>query len=213
MDKLVIWGASGHARVVADIIRLQGEYEILGFIDNIHPERHRTDFCGAQILGGEEQLDKILDQGVRHILLGFGDCAARLKLSEKVKSMGFHLATAIHPSAIMASDATIGAGTVVVGGVVINPGCTIGENVILNTSSSVDHDCMIGDGAHICPGAHLAGKVTIGRGTWIGIGACVIDHISIGTSVLIGAGAVVVKDIPDHVVAYGNPARVIRKIP
>ena len=207
MDKIVIWGASGHAMVVADIIRLQGQYQIVGFLDNINHQRHNNAFYGSQILGGEEQLDKLRIQGVNFLIFGFGNGKARLKLTDLVKLKGFQLPSAIHPDSIIASDVTIGPGTVVAAGAVINPKCLIGENVIINTSSSVDHECVIEDGAHICPGAHLAGKVTVGRAAWVGIGACVIDHISIGEESLIGAGAVVIKDVPDHAVAYGNPAK------
>jgi UDP-N-acetylbacillosamine N-acetyltransferase len=208
MRKIVIWGASGHALVVADIIRLRGEYQIIGFLDNINPQRRHTNFSGAKILGGEEQLEELLEQGINRIILGFGDCRARLNLAEAVKLKGFQLVSAIHPDAIIAKDVSIKPGTVVTAGAVINPGCTIGANVIINTLSSVDHECKIDDGAHICPGVHLAGNVNVGRGAWIGIGACVNSRISIGSSALIGAGAVVLKDIPENVVAYGNPAKI-----
>lgn len=210
MDKIVIWGASGHAKVVADIIRLRGEYQIFGFIDSINPERRNAEFYGANILGGAEQLDRLKDEGVDQLIFGFGNGDARLRLAELIKSKGFRLVSAIHPRSITASDVTIAPGTVVAAGAVINPGSLIGENVIINTSSSIDHDCVIGDGTHICPGVHLGGHVKIGRGTWIGIGACVSDHISIGNESMVGAGAVVIRDLPDNVVAYGNPAKVAK---
>lgn len=208
MKKIVIWGASGHAIVVADILHLQGEYEIVGYLDDINPQRHGAMFHGMRILGGEEQLKIIRDQGVNHLIIGFGNCEARLALADRIKLLGFDLAVAVHPSAIISSDVIIQPGTVVAAGAVINPGCQIGRNVIINTSSSVDHECAIADGAHICPGVHLAGNVTVGRGAWVGIGASVINRISIGSASLIGAGAVVVKDIPDNATAYGNPAKV-----
>jgi len=207
---LIIWGASGHARVVADIVRVRGEYNIVGFLDSVNPERRGTDFCGAHILGGAEELDLLARQGVTHVILGFGNCGARLKLAETVRKNGFLLATATHRQAIIASDVLIGAGTVIAAGVVINPATQIGENVIINTGACVDHDCVIKDGAHICPGVRLGGHVTVERASWVGIGATIIDHIHIGASTLIGAGAVVVNDIPDNVVAYGVPARIVR---
>lgn len=210
--KLVIWGASGHARVIADIVRLQGLYEVVGFIDDISPERHRVPFVGVKILGGQEQLDQLLEQNINHIILGFGDCEARLRLAELVLSKGFEIARAVHPQTIIAQGTPIGAGTVIAAGAIINPGTTIGANVIINTAASVDHDSVIEDGVHICPGVHLGGHTIVRRSTLVGIGASVKDRVEIGSNSIIGAGAVVVKDIPDHVMAYGVPARVIKKI-
>lgn len=209
---LVIWGASGHALVVADIVRRQGAYRIVGFLDNVNPGRRGAEFCGASILGGEEQLAPLLEQGVRHILLGFGDCRMRLELTGVLQSQGFSLPVAVHPQSIVAEDVVLGAGTVIAGGVVVNPSAKVGRSVIINTTACVDHECIIGDAAHICPGVRLAGRVEVGQATQIGIGAIVIDKIHIGARVLIGAGAVVVSDIPDSVVAYGIPARIKRKV-
>ncbi len=210
-SKLVIWGASGHALVVVDIIQLQGLYEITGFLDNVHPQHHGKDFCGFPILGGQEQLDFLKERKVEYLILAFGNCQARLRLSELVCVKGFSLATAIHPTAIIAADASIGVGTVIAAGAVVNPGTRIGENSIINTCASIDHECVIEAGVHICPGVHLAGRVRVGRGTWVGIGATLIEGVQVGTHSLIGAGAVVVNDIPDGVIAYGVPAKIIRK--
>lgn len=210
--KLVIWGTGGHALVVADIVRLQNEYELVGFLDNVYPERHHMTFCGVPVLGGEEQLGVLHQHEVSHLLLGFGNCHARLKIAKMLSEKGFCLATAIHPKAILASDVQIGVGSVIAAAAVVNPGTVIGENVIINTSASVDHECFIENGVHICPGVHLAGTVSIGQATKVGIGATVINHIRIGRRSVIGAGAVVVHDIPDDVIAYGVPAIIVRKV-
>ena len=209
---LVIWGASGHARVVADIVRLSGNFDIIGFLDSIDASRKGMDFCSSTILGGEEQLEKLYKRNVKHLVFGFGNCQARLTLAPVVSSLGFEFATAIHPNATVAKDVRIGKGTVVMAGAVINPGSMVGENVIVNTSASVDHDCIIANAVHVGPGSHIGGGVTIGPGTWIGIGAVVKDKIRIGDGSIIGAGAVVLRDIPDGVVAFGVPAKVIRKM-
>lgn len=208
MEKVVIWGASGHAMVIADIINLLGEYRIFGFLDDMNPGRRGTDFWGYKILGGAEQLDWLLEKDIKKIIFGFGNNNARLRLADLVKTKGFQLISAIHPKSTIAKNVNIAPGTVVTAGAVINSGSQIGENVIINTSSSVDHECIIGDGAHISPGVHLGGQVVIGRGSWIGLGTCVIDHILIGSNSMIGAGSVVVENIPDNVVAYGNPAKI-----
>lgn len=211
-EKLVIWGASGHAKVVADIIRLQGKYEIVGFLDDWNPHFHGADFCGAKVLGGREQLERLYRAGVRQIVLGFGKCHARIELSELVKSLGFNLATAIHPRATVAADVRVGPGTVIAAGAVINPGCSVGENVIVNTLSLVGHDCIVEDGATISSGARLAGGVRVGRAAWVGIGSTVVERAHIGAGARIGAGSVVLNDIPEYVLAHGVPAKIIRRI-
>jgi UDP-N-acetylbacillosamine N-acetyltransferase len=211
-DRIVIWGASGHALVVADIVRVSGTYELVGFLDDLDLSRHQTDFHGIPILGGTQQLDSLRKSGIEYLTVGVGDCAARLKLAEVALEKGFSLARAIHPRAIIAADVEMGPGTVVAGGAVINPGCRIGSNVIINTCASVDHECVIEAGAHIGPGVNLGGKVTVGMGSWIGIGANVRDGVVVGDRSIIGAGAVVLRDVAAESVAFGVPAKVQRKI-
>jgi len=210
--KMVIWGASGHALVVADAVRLAGEYEIAGFLDDQNPDRRGEAFCGSAILGGYEMLDGLPATGIEAIFLGFGDGNARLRLAAIVSAKGFSLPMIVHPRAVVASDVVLGPGTFVAAGAVINAQARIGAQVIVNTCASVDHESVVEDGAHICPGVHLAGGVRVGRAAWIGIGASVIDKAHIGASSVIGAGAAVVGDIPDGVIAYGVPARVIRRL-
>jgi UDP-N-acetylbacillosamine N-acetyltransferase len=211
-EVVIIWGASGHALVVADILRLQKKYQLAGFLDTINPVEAGATREGLPVYGGIEQLDALYEAGIHNLIFGFGDCKARLRLSELVLSKGFNLATAIHPQAVVAAGVQIQPGVVIAAGAVINPGSVIGKNAIINTAASVDHECMLGEAVHISPGVRLAGKVTVGSGTWVGIGAIVIDHCTIGAGSMIGAGALVVNDIPDGVLAYGVPARVIRKL-
>lgn len=213
MPKLVIWGAGGHARVVADIVQLAGEFEIIAFLEEHSAERHGTHLFGAPIVGGRESLPGLRQDGVTHAFIAIGDCAVRLRLAAIAQEQGFRLALALHPRAIIARDVIMGNGSVVMAGAIVNPGARIGENVIVNTAATVDHDGDIGAGAHIAPGVHLAGDVTVGAGAYLGIGSVVREGIHIGTGAMVGAGSVVVSDIPDRVLAYGVPARVIGTLP
>jgi UDP-N-acetylbacillosamine N-acetyltransferase len=208
---LIIWGAGGHACVVADIVRLVGAYAIVGFLDD-EPGRCGEPFCRAAVLGSREQLDGLRAKGVKHLIVAVGSCPARLVMAEIAHSHGFRLTVAVHPQAIVADDAIIGAGTVIAAGAVVSPGALLGACVIVNTRASVDHECELDDGVHIGPGAHLGGRVTVGRGAWVGLGAAVRERVTVGAGALVGMGAVVVEDIPAGMVAYGVPARVVREV-
>lgn len=210
--KLVIWGASDHAMVVADIIRLCEEYELVGFLDDMNPERHGAVFFGSTIIGGKEQLNELRRQGVHHVIFGFGHAEARLLLAEHVRAQGFRLATAIHPHAVIAADVAIREGTVIKAGAVVDPDVTIGGNVIIGAGATIAHGSTLAKGVRISGGADLAGRVHIEEAAWIGVGAVIKNHVRIGARALIGAGAVVVEDIPEGMVGYGNPARVVRKV-
>jgi UDP-N-acetylbacillosamine N-acetyltransferase len=210
--KLVIWGASGHALVVVDILRLLGQYEIVGLLDDVNSQRRGSHVAGLTVLGGAEQFDELKRGDTTHVTLAIGDCSARLRLAKVARSAGFQFASAIHPRAVVAGSAQVGGGTVVAAGAVINPGATVGENVIINTSATVDHECSIADGVHLSPGVHLGGLVTVEEGAWIGIGATIRDRIRIGAHSIIGAGAVITRDVPPSVVVYGVPGKVIRSV-
>ena len=208
--RIALWGASGHALVVTDILQLCREFEIIGYLDDANPERKNETFSEARVLGGKEQLSYLKEKGINHIIVAIGDCRARLKISATVQQAGFARITAIHPSSIVARSAVVGAGTVVAAGAVINPATKIGDDVIINTCASIDHECIINDGVHIGPGTHTGGLVRIDRCTFVGAGVTIRDRVHIGRNCVIGAGSVVVQDIPDDVVAYGVPARVVR---
>jgi acetyltransferase EpsM len=205
---LLIWGASGHAEVVADAVRCNTEYRLVGFLDDTTPDN--SELCGLRVFSSRDVLSQAKQFDFGHVVIGFGACAARVSAAGVVVQHGLQLATIIHPRAVVAQSAIIGAGTVVMAGTVINPSVVVGQNVIVNTAASLDHHCRIGDGAHIAPGARLAGNVEVGRCAWVGLGAVVLERRRVGDDSIVGAGSVVTADVPAGVVAYGNPARVVR---
>lgn len=209
---VVIWGASGFALVISDIIRLRGEFELVGYLDDINPQRKGMKFGNSIILGGREQLEQLAVEGIKNIILGFGDCKGRLKLSALVKTHGFSLVSAINPRAIISEEVQIGEGVFIGAGVIIDPYVIVGEGCIINRGALIGHESIMEDYVNIAPGVNIGGRVSIGKGTFLGIGSTVINNIKIGSNVIIGAGSVVVKDIPDNVVAYGIPAKVIRNV-
>ncbi|MBW2040300.1 MAG: acetyltransferase [Deltaproteobacteria bacterium] len=206
---VLIYGASGHGKVIIDIIEKEGKHKIAGLIDD-NPQMQGKDFCGYPVIGGFEVLKEDVHHSYR-LILAVGDNRSRKRLWEMVKPLGYGLIRAVHPSAQIGQDVFIGSGTVIMANVAINPGARIGENVIVNTGATVDHDCIIGDYAHISPGTHLAGNVRVGELTHIGIGAIVISNVKIGKGSIIGAGTVVIEDIPNDVKAVGIPAKAIKK--
>lgn len=201
MDKTIyVYGAGGHAGVVAAACRLRG-YRIGGFIED-NSSRIGTEFCRSRIWAHADLPEKAA------VIIAFGNCRRRYELGEALRTAGFSLPAIIHPSAIIADDAIIGDGCFIGALVNVDPGCTIGDFCILNNQSGICHDSTMAHGCHLCPSSHLAGNVHVGQTSWIGIGAKVIDKIQIGANVVIGAGSVVVNDIPDGALAYGVPARI-----
>jgi len=208
-EKLLIYGASGHAKVVLDIVELSGDYEIVGLLDD-NPRLHGRQLSGYPILGGFELLSS-KDHRDCKLILAVGDNRARRELCRRVRALGYELACAVHPSAQIARGVSVGGGTVIMANAAINPGTEVGENVIINTGATIDHDCVIEDYVHISPGVHLAGEVNVGELAHIGIGASVIQGVRIGRNSIIGAGAVVIDDIPEGVTVVGIPAEVIKR--
>jgi UDP-N-acetylbacillosamine N-acetyltransferase len=209
--KLVLWGAGGHGGVVLDAVRQQGLHEVVAFLDetgHTGADFHRS---GVQIIRRRDDMRHLHAAGIRGIVIAIGDEGKRTELAAAAVKVGFELCTIVHPSAVICSDVQIGAGAVIFAGAVVQTGSEIGANVIINTCASIDHDCRIGHGAQLAPRATLGGRVKVSDLTFIGIGATVINGIEIGRNCVIGAGAVVVRDIPDHSVAYGVPARVVRQ--
>jgi sugar O-acyltransferase (sialic acid O-acetyltransferase NeuD family) len=207
-EKIFIFGAGGHAKVVIDILRKQKIYEICGIVDDNHASLPAK-ILNCPVLGGREVLSRLYSEGIKTAIIAIGDNHIRKEIAEMLFNENFQFATAIHPSAVIGEEVRIGRGAVVMANTVINPGTVIGENAIINTSSSIDHDCRIGDFAHICPGATTAGGVVVGGLTLIGMGSSLLPCVTIGSQTIIGAGSVVTADLPDKVTAIGVPARVM----
>ncbi len=205
MHKLVIIGASGHGKMIADIAALNG-YDKIVFLDD-NPVVKEVD--KYEVMGGRELSLDLSKQGYDFIV-GIGNASIREKIQNELKSLGCNLATLVHPSAVIAYDVKMGSGSVVMAGAVLNAGTTIGNGCIINTSASVDHDNVIGDYSHISVGAHTAGTVEIGARCWLGIGAVVSNNIKICDDVIIGAGAAVIKSISEQGTFVGIPAMKLR---
>lgn len=197
MKKLVIIGASGHGKVVADIAIKNGYNEII-FLDDDESIYE----CGSYPIVGKSSEIGTIDADV---IIGIGNAGVRKRIQESIPDE--KMATLIHPDAVVAEDVVMGAGTVVMAGAVINPGARIGKGCIINTCSSVDHDCEVGDYVHIAVGSHLCGTAFVGNETWIGAGAIVSNNVSICPNCMIGAGAVVIKEIKESGTYVGVPAK------
>lgn len=200
MNRLIIVGASGHGKVVADIARLNA-YTDISFLDDAPGLDRLSDY---RVIGPVARFSELLQND---FIVAIGNSEIRHRIQDELSNAGARMVTLIHPSAVVSQDAEIGVGTVVMAGSVINPSVKIGRGCIVNTCASVDHDCHIGNFSHISVGAHLAGAVSIGEETWIGIGAVVSNNISICSNCMIGAGAVVVKDVGISGTYVGVPAQ------
>jgi len=211
-QNVVVIGSSGHAKVVVDVIEQEGSYAIAGLIDTFKPVGEIV--YGYKVLGSEEFLPTLMaNGGIYGGVIAIGDNWARAMVAEKVRSLapGFIFITAIHPAAVVGRGAQIGAGTVLMAGAVVNSDSRVGEFCILNTGASLDHDSFMGEYSSLAPGAVTGGNVTIGRFSAVSIGANISHGISIGEHTVLGAGALALENIPDHCVAYGTPAKVMRK--
>lgn len=199
MKQLVIIGASGHGKVVADIARNRQYGEIL-FLDDAEG---LTECGGCPVVGASGRFAEFDCD----MIVAIGNAKIRQRLQERLEQAGKNLPVLIHPSAVIADGAVIGNGTVVMAGAVVNSDSRIGKGCIINTCASVDHDCRVADYVHVSVGAHLAGAVAVGERSWIGIGAAVSNNLCIAGDCMIGAGAVVVSDIREEGTYIGVPAR------
>jgi acetyltransferase EpsM len=200
MEKVIIIGGGGHAKVLIDCIESENKFEIFSVWDD-NPDLH-------QILTYKvkRREDVNLYPSVKFIL-AIGNNRTREKI---VKELSAEYFTTVHPTAVISKYAIVGKGTVIFAGAIVNAGAVIGDHCIINTGAIIEHDCVIEDYVHISPNAALSGGVKIGTATHVGIGANVIQNVTIGSNVNIGSGAVVISDVPDNCTAVGIPAKPIK---
>lgn len=214
MKNIFIFGASGHGRSTLNIIQSEQKYSLIGFIDSI--KTVGSDYCGYPILGRESDIGKLIQSHeVKYFIIAIGDNYQRFAAAERIQKSypSLDLVTSIHPSAVISSDVTIGAGSVIMPHVTVVSGCRIGKGCILNTKSSLDHDSVMGDWSSLAPGVTTGGNVKIGIRSSIGLGTNIIEKIEIGQDTVIGAGSLVLKNISDRLLAYGSPCKAVRDRP
>lgn len=210
--KVLVWGAGGHAAVVADAAIVAGLH-VAGFVDS------RPGTLGQVVLPGEAPVVALdaelrsllstgrgLPAGAQRLVLGVGDNRDRLDIARL--SADDLLATVVHPRAVVAVSVALGPGSVVLAGAVINARARVGRAALINTGAIVEHDCVIGDGAHVSPGAVLAGASSVASLGWIGAGATVLPSVAVGEAATVGAGSVVTRSVPAGSTVVGVPAAV-----
>ncbi|PEW97843.1 acetyltransferase [Bacillus cereus] len=201
-EKLLIIGASGHGKVIADIALKMNKWQSIAFLDD---NENVKSSMGIEIIDKSASISKYIAD--YDFFVGIGNNAIREKVQRQLEAEEASIPVLIHPSAIIGEQVYLEAGTVVMAGAVINCCTKIGKGCIINTASTVDHDNVIENYVHISPGAHLAGTVKVGRGTWLGTGSVVSNNINITHSCKIGAGAVVIRDITESRTYVGVPVR------
>ena len=207
MSCLLILGAGGHAKVVAETALASGDASCVAFLDDAI-----SNALGMPVLGPLHLALKPEFQAQYPVaIVAIGNSVSRMTWINRLQANGYRLPYIIHPSASISPSAKINPASVVLANSAIQSEAVVGKGVIINTSSSIDHESILADGVHICPGAHLAGQVSVGSRSWIGIGSSVIQQVHIGSDVIVGAGAVVLRDLPNNVTAAGVPARIIAR--
>ena len=212
LTPIVVFGASGHAKVVIDIVERVGAYKVIGLVDSGKPEG--LEWFGYRVLGSEASLPELMSlYGFEAGIVAIGDNWTRYLVVNGITKVvtDFRFIRAIHPSSLLGRGVRIGSGTVIMAGVTINSDTTIGDFCIVNTAASLDHDNELGNFASVAPGVLTGGNVRVGQFAALSIGASIIHGRTVGPHAVVGAGATVIDDIPGYSVAWGTPARVVKQ--
>jgi UDP-perosamine 4-acetyltransferase len=212
LKRAAIFGArrDGSAKVLLDIITLQGECEVVCFLDDSAGNQNQ-ELHGLPIIGGHDLFPTLPERGITMIAFAMGDNRMREQMLESARAAGLTPLTAVHPRAVVARGVKLGEGIWIAAGAVVNPGSTIGDGAVINTGATVDHDCRIGAYANISPGCSLSGRTTVEKYALLGTGAVTLPDAWIGEDATVGAGAVVVKRVEPRTTVVGVPARVLEK--
>lgn len=207
MARLLIIGSGGQGRVVADLIRALDDDEIAGVLDD-YQDGGLPDVKFLGRINAIAELRSAFDQAV----IAIGDNVIRRQVAERIEQLASDVmfATLVHPSAVLAQDVQVGAGSVVMAGAVVQTGTRIGKHCVINTSASIDHDNAMADYAAVGPGVCTGGEVSIGEQAFVGIGSMIAHQIRVGSNAQIGAGSTVLREMSDNVLAFGTPAKVYR---
>ncbi len=211
MRRVIGLGAGGHGKILVELLRHLGGYELVGFTDP-RAELKGTSLLGVPVLGDDTLLPVLRAEGVDAAFVGVGairDVGPRKRLFGLAARYGYDLIPLIHPQAYVAPSACLGRGAVVLPGAVVSTDVILGHNVTVYSGAIVEHDSVIGDHVHLSPGVHVAGGVSIEAEAFVGIGASIIQGIRIGRGAVIGAGAAVIQDVPPGRTAVGVPARIV----
>lgn len=195
-----LYGASGHAKVIIEIVHSIGEK--IQTVFDVNQELRKV--LGYEVVHSEEKVAH--NEGTT--IIAIGNNRTRKRITENFPGE-FHQPLA-HASAVVSPSAKIGKGTVIMANATINSDALIGNHCIINTGAVVEHEVRLEDFVHISPNASIAGNVQVGEGSHIGIGASIIPGVKIGKWATVGAGAVIIRDIPDHAVVVGNPGRIVK---
>lgn len=209
--RILLFGGGNQVHYTIDIIEKENKYEIAGIIDSVHPIG--TDRYGYKVLGRQDNLINIIEEHkIDAGLITIGDNWSRsIVYNAIIKQMpSFEFINAIHPSVIIGKNVEIGFGVVMMAGVIVNPLAKIGNFTFFATGCQVEHDCIIEDYASVSAGSVMGGYVKIGKFSAITLGVTILDRLKIGENSVIGSGSLVLKDIPDNVLAHGNPINKVR---